>query len=176
MITCNPLPPNPEDITTQVAVHANTVNLYNIPKHDRQHPTSQTPWPQDKREREARNLFGDFRYKADWMTHPPWEYCCQGGWQKLHRHTPSASFVESLLDLRDTEKETWGWDCGRWLDRHNKSLCREKVLCFRVLPSIMCFLDSPLSVSALMGQTQTNHKLHGQSLSVFYVFFTLFSH
>lgn len=43
MITCNPLPPNPEDIKTQVAVHANTVNLYNIPKHDHQHPTSQTP-------------------------------------------------------------------------------------------------------------------------------------
>lgn len=33
-----------------------------------------------------------------------------------------------------------------------------------VLPSIMCFLDSPLSVSALMGQTQTSDELHSQSV------------
>lgn len=33
-----------------------------------------------------------------------------------------------------------------------------------VLPSIMCFLDSPLSVSALMGQTQTSDELHHLSV------------
>lgn len=40
------------------------------------------------------------------LTHPPWEYYCLGGWQKLHLHTPSASSVENLLDLRDTNRET----------------------------------------------------------------------
>lgn len=48
------------------------------------------------------NLIGvlGIKVKVDWVTHLPWEYCCLGGWQKLHLRTPAASFVESLLDLR----------------------------------------------------------------------------
>lgn len=41
-------------------------------------------------------------------THPPWECCCPAGWRKQRPRTPTASSVENLSDLRDTNTpEDW---------------------------------------------------------------------
>lgn len=106
---------------------------------------------------------------ADWLTHPPWEYCCQGGWRKPHRHTPTAFFVGNLSDLKGRDSEVRNWKVieltksvlGSWtahlfgnppLYVHCSKRKKLKVVLFVLcaIPSIICFLDNPLSVSALM--------------------------